>query len=191
MVRQRPVLLVGEVSHGEAEAAAVPAPKADRDELDKQPEGVEVSYTLTRGQPPGWTGHTGRINQALLELAGWPAGAIPTIGYDRAQTVARDPFGMIEILFPERTVALLSGWRHVFGHFRSRAEKLLPHVFLEAVIVGQEAVQELGKAIVIDRDRRPRWLWVMRRDPDLVPASQQRRGGHDSVDLYLGVSVDT
>jgi hypothetical protein len=98
---------------------------------------------------------------------------------------------MIEILFPERTVALLSGWRHVFGDFRSRAEKLLPDVFLEAVIVRQEAVQELSKAIVIDRDRRPRWLWVMRRDPDLVPASWQRRGGHDSVDLYLGVSVDT
>ena len=48
-----------------------------RDELDKQPEGVEVSYTLTRGQPPGWTGHTGRINQALLELVGWPAEATP------------------------------------------------------------------------------------------------------------------
>jgi ferredoxin-NADP reductase len=48
-----------------------------RDELDKYRDGVQVSYTLTRGQPPGWTGHTGRINQALLELVGWPAEANP------------------------------------------------------------------------------------------------------------------
>ena len=47
------------------------------DELDKYHDGVQVSYTLTRGQPPGWTGHTGRINQALLELVGWPAEANP------------------------------------------------------------------------------------------------------------------
>jgi ferredoxin-NADP reductase len=48
-----------------------------RDELDKYRDGVQVSYTLTRSQPPGWTGHTGRINQALLELVGWPAEANP------------------------------------------------------------------------------------------------------------------
>src|SRR5690242_18608758 len=32
-----------------------------RDELDQCHGGVQVIYTLTRGQPPGWTGHTGRV----------------------------------------------------------------------------------------------------------------------------------
>jgi len=40
-----------------------------RDELGQRHDGVQVSYTLTRGQPPGWTGHTGRINQALLRMS--------------------------------------------------------------------------------------------------------------------------
>jgi ferredoxin-NADP reductase len=45
-------------------------------ELDApDPPGTAPVSTLTRGQPPGWTGHTGRINQALLELVGWPAEA--------------------------------------------------------------------------------------------------------------------
>ena len=48
-----------------------------RDELDKCRDGVQVSYTLTRGQPPGWTGYTGRINEALLAGVAWPAEANP------------------------------------------------------------------------------------------------------------------
>jgi len=48
-----------------------------RDELGQRHDGVQVSYTLTRGQPPGWTGHTGRINQALLAEVAWPAKARP------------------------------------------------------------------------------------------------------------------
>jgi ferredoxin-NADP reductase len=48
-----------------------------RDELDGRHDGVEVTYTLTRGQPPGWTGHAGRINQALLAQVAWPAEARP------------------------------------------------------------------------------------------------------------------
>jgi ferredoxin-NADP reductase len=38
---------------------------------------VRVSYTLTRNWPTGWAGHTGRINQALLERVAWPAEANP------------------------------------------------------------------------------------------------------------------
>jgi ferredoxin-NADP reductase len=49
------------------------------DELDKHHDGVQVTYTLTRGQPPGWTGHTGRINQALLAEVAWPAAANPLV----------------------------------------------------------------------------------------------------------------
>jgi ferredoxin-NADP reductase len=48
-----------------------------RDELGQHHDGVEVSYTLTRGQPAGWTGHTGRINADLLADAVWPAAANP------------------------------------------------------------------------------------------------------------------
>jgi ferredoxin-NADP reductase len=48
-----------------------------RDELGQHHDGVDVSYTLTRSQPPGWTGHTGRINADLLAGAAWPAAAHP------------------------------------------------------------------------------------------------------------------
>jgi ferredoxin-NADP reductase len=48
-----------------------------RDELHQHHDGVQVSYTLTRSQPAGWTGYTGRINQALLTEVAWPAEARP------------------------------------------------------------------------------------------------------------------
>ena len=48
-----------------------------RDELGQHQDGVQVSYTLTRSQPPGWTGHTGRINADLLANVAWPAEANP------------------------------------------------------------------------------------------------------------------
>jgi ferredoxin-NADP reductase len=48
-----------------------------RDELDKEHDGVQVSYTLTRSQPAGWTGHTGRIDSALLAQVAWPAEVNP------------------------------------------------------------------------------------------------------------------
>jgi ferredoxin-NADP reductase len=46
-----------------------------RAELDQEGAGVEVIYTLTREQPPGWTGHTGRVDARLLGGVAWPAGA--------------------------------------------------------------------------------------------------------------------
>ncbi|HEY6310041.1 MAG TPA: ferredoxin reductase [Streptosporangiaceae bacterium] len=48
-----------------------------RAELDQDHDGAQVIYTLTRSQPPGWTGHTGRIDQALLTQAAWAAEANP------------------------------------------------------------------------------------------------------------------
>jgi ferredoxin-NADP reductase len=48
-----------------------------RDELGQHHDGVQASYTLTRSQPAGWTGHTGRINEALLAEVAWPAEARP------------------------------------------------------------------------------------------------------------------
>jgi ferredoxin-NADP reductase len=48
-----------------------------RDELDRYGDGAQVSYTLTRSQPPGWTGHRGRVDQALLTQVAWAAEANP------------------------------------------------------------------------------------------------------------------
>jgi ferredoxin-NADP reductase len=48
-----------------------------RDELGQPAAGVEVIYTLTRHQPPGWAGFTRRVDAALLAEVAWPAGEIP------------------------------------------------------------------------------------------------------------------
>jgi ferredoxin-NADP reductase len=48
-----------------------------RDELASLPADVQVSYTLTRAQPPGWTGYIGRISAAMLASAAWPAADRP------------------------------------------------------------------------------------------------------------------
>jgi ferredoxin-NADP reductase len=48
-----------------------------RAELDQDHDGTEVTYTLTREKPPGWTGHTGRVDAALLAQVAWPATAGP------------------------------------------------------------------------------------------------------------------
>jgi len=48
-----------------------------RAELDTPRDGVEVIYTLTRQQPPGWTGHVGRVTDALLREVAWPSGQQP------------------------------------------------------------------------------------------------------------------
>ena len=46
------------------------------DELAKlaQKDGVTVSYTLTRNQPPGWKGYTRRIDDAMLKEVSAPLG---------------------------------------------------------------------------------------------------------------------
>jgi ferredoxin-NADP reductase len=48
-----------------------------RKELDRYHDGVEVIYTLTRNAPPGWTGHTGRVDGAMLTDVAWPVGHDP------------------------------------------------------------------------------------------------------------------
>jgi ferredoxin-NADP reductase len=46
-------------------------------ELDQYRGAAEVSYTLTRGQPPGWTGYSGRVDAAMLSEIAWPASQHP------------------------------------------------------------------------------------------------------------------
>jgi ferredoxin-NADP reductase len=48
-----------------------------RTELEQAGDGAEVIYTLTRQQPPGWAGHSGRVNAALLTEVAWPPGRRP------------------------------------------------------------------------------------------------------------------
>ena len=43
-----------------------------RMELDDAVEGVDVVYTLTREQPPGWTGYGRRVDPDLLAEVAWP-----------------------------------------------------------------------------------------------------------------------
>jgi ferredoxin-NADP reductase len=44
-----------------------------RAELDELGDGIEVVHTLTREQPPGWSGYARRVDAALLGEVAWPA----------------------------------------------------------------------------------------------------------------------
>jgi ferredoxin-NADP reductase len=44
-----------------------------RAELDEPADGIEVIHTLTREQPPGWTGYARRVDTGLLGEVAWPA----------------------------------------------------------------------------------------------------------------------
>ncbi len=48
-----------------------------RDELDTL--GAEVTQTLTRAQPPGWTGYGRRVDSAMLAGVAWPAADDPRV----------------------------------------------------------------------------------------------------------------
>jgi ferredoxin-NADP reductase len=51
-----------------------------RDELAalaEAPGGPEVIQTLTRSQPPGWTGYARRVDGGMLADAGWPPSTNP------------------------------------------------------------------------------------------------------------------
>jgi ferredoxin-NADP reductase len=48
-----------------------------RAEFGERTDGVEVIHTLTRKQPPGWTGHARRVDAALLGEVAWPADRDP------------------------------------------------------------------------------------------------------------------
>jgi ferredoxin-NADP reductase len=53
-----------------------------RDELEHVnagSDGVEVVHTLTREQPPGWTGHAGRVNPELLQEIAFPPKDNPAV----------------------------------------------------------------------------------------------------------------
>ena len=47
-------------------------------ELEVPPEGVQVIHTLTRSQPPGWTGYARRVDKEMLAEVAWPAAPSPS-----------------------------------------------------------------------------------------------------------------
>jgi ferredoxin-NADP reductase len=76
-----------------------------RDELGRDQHGAQVSYTLTRSQPSGWTGHTGRINSALLAEVAWQAKTDP-LAYICGPTsfVETAAAGLVELGYPPERV---------------------------------------------------------------------------------------
>lgn len=44
-----------------------------RAEIDELGDGVEIVHTLTRAQPPSWTGYSRRVDLELLAEVAWPA----------------------------------------------------------------------------------------------------------------------
>jgi ferredoxin-NADP reductase len=82
-----------------------------RDQLSRASAGVEVIYTLTRQQPPGWKGYARRVDQQMIAEVAWPvatkpltyvcgptnfveavAGALVTLGYP-SQQIKTERFG--------------------------------------------------------------------------------------------------
>jgi ferredoxin-NADP reductase len=48
-----------------------------RNELNQYQASADVRYTLTRRQPPGWGGFSGRVDDAMLARVAWPASQRP------------------------------------------------------------------------------------------------------------------
>ena len=76
-----------------------------RAELDKEHDGVQVIYTLTRDKPPGWTGRTGRVNAAMLAEVAWPAERDPlTYICGPTSFVEAAAAGLVELGYPAERV---------------------------------------------------------------------------------------
>lgn len=75
-----------------------------REELERVDGGVEVVHTLTRRQPPGWSGHARRVDATLLAEVAWPVYEDPLVfvcgSTSFVETVAS---GLVELGYrPER-----------------------------------------------------------------------------------------
>jgi ferredoxin-NADP reductase len=77
-----------------------------RDELtERNGHGVEVFHTLTRAQPPGWTGYSKRIDTALLREVAWPAAERPHVficGSTRFVDAAAD--GLVQLGYEPESI---------------------------------------------------------------------------------------
>jgi ferredoxin-NADP reductase len=50
-----------------------------RAELEEPADGLEVFHTLTRSQPPGWSGYARRVDAEMLGEVAWPASEAPRV----------------------------------------------------------------------------------------------------------------
>jgi ferredoxin-NADP reductase len=50
-----------------------------RTELEDPADGLEVFHTLTRSQPPGWTGYARRVDEEMLAEVAWAASEEPRV----------------------------------------------------------------------------------------------------------------
>jgi ferredoxin-NADP reductase len=72
--------------------------REELDELAGRGDGFDVVHTLTREQPPGWTGYARRIDRDLLSEVAFPAGERPMVfvcGSTRFVDAAAD--GLVEL----------------------------------------------------------------------------------------------
>jgi ferredoxin-NADP reductase len=76
-----------------------------RAELDEPRDGVQVVHTLTRSQPPDWTGYSRRVDADLLGEVAWPAREDPNAFVcgptSFVETVAS---GLVELGYPPERV---------------------------------------------------------------------------------------
>jgi ferredoxin-NADP reductase len=76
-----------------------------RAELEDPADGLGVFHTLTRSQPPGWTGYARRIDAELLGEVAWPAADEPRVficGSTRFVDAAAD--GLVAMGYPALSI---------------------------------------------------------------------------------------
>jgi ferredoxin-NADP reductase len=76
-----------------------------RAELEHPAGGLEVFHTLTRAQPPGWTGYARRIDDELLAEVAWPPSDEPRVfvcGSTRFVDAAAD--GLVALGYAPETI---------------------------------------------------------------------------------------
>jgi ferredoxin-NADP reductase len=76
-----------------------------RAELEHPADGLDVFHTLTRSQPPGWTGYSRRIDAEMLGEVAWPAAEEPRVficGSTRFVDTAAD--GLVAMGYPPQSI---------------------------------------------------------------------------------------
>jgi ferredoxin-NADP reductase len=76
-----------------------------REELEQPADGLEVFHTLTRSQPPGWTGYSRRIDKEMIGEVAWPAAQGPRVfvcGSTRFVDTAAD--GLVAMGYPAQSI---------------------------------------------------------------------------------------
>jgi len=62
--------------------------RSELDHLNQEADGVKVLYTLTRQQPPGWTGYARRVDQQMMAEVAWPVASGPVASGLAAQVAS-------------------------------------------------------------------------------------------------------